>query len=117
MGAANRVFALADCLLPAEVGPVRSVVLETDYATIVAWHVSPRQQIAAHIHPRGQDTWTVMSGEAIYCLGDSASVRLKAGDIAVAKPGEVHGALNFGAEPFVFVSVVSGKNPGDELVN
>jgi len=117
MQADQRIFILQDYLQPSADDPIRSLVLQTEHAAIVAWHVAPGQEIAAHIHPGGQDTWTVVSGEADYYLGGRQSVKLKPGDIAVAKVGEVHGALNTGSEPFVFVSVVAGMMPGYQLAN
>ncbi|HAT4433467.1 TPA: cupin domain-containing protein, partial [Klebsiella pneumoniae] len=37
---------------------------------------------------------------------------LREGEIAVARPGQVHGARNTGTEPFVLVSVVASANAG-----
>jgi quercetin dioxygenase-like cupin family protein len=107
MGTAPRIFSVAESVRPSDAEPIRSVVLETEESVVVVWHVRPGQEIAAHIHPRGQDTWTVLSGSADYFQGGGAASRLEAGGIAVARPGQVHGALNRGSEPFVFVSVVA----------
>jgi quercetin dioxygenase-like cupin family protein len=83
-------------------------VLETEDSAIVVWHAHPGQEISAHVHPHGQDTWTVVSGSADYYQGGGVVAKLRAGDIAVAKPGQVHGALNTDPrEPFIFVSVVA----------
>ncbi|MBE0088786.1 cupin domain-containing protein, partial [Escherichia coli] len=71
-----------------------SVVLETLVSIIVVWHVHPGQEIAAHIHPHGQDTWTVLSGMADYFQGNGIVRALREGEIAVARPGQVHGARN-----------------------
>jgi quercetin dioxygenase-like cupin family protein len=43
------------------------------------------------------------------------TTHLVAGDIAIAKPGQVHGALNIGSVPFIFVSVVASGNAGFAL--
>ncbi|HEB4099806.1 TPA: cupin domain-containing protein, partial [Klebsiella pneumoniae] len=91
---------------------IRSVVLETRDSIIVVWHVHPGQEIAAHIHPHGQDTWTVLSGMADYFQGNGIVRALREGEIAVARPGQVHGARNTGTEPFVLVSVVASANAG-----
>lgn len=115
MNSESRIFPLADYIQPSDGDPVRSVVLETAESVIVAWHVRPGQEIAAHVHPRGQDTWTVLSGAADYFQGNGVACRLKAGDIAVARPGQVHGAKTIGAEPFVFVSVVAAGDAGYAL--
>jgi len=110
MEAASRIFSVAEFIRPSDAGPVRSAVLVTEESAVVVWYVRTGQEIAAHVHPRGQDTWTVISGAAEYYQGGSAVARLKAGEIAVAGPGQVHGAMNADPEPFVFVSVVA---PGD----
>lgn len=108
----TRIFPVADYVRPSAGEPIRSVVLETAESVIVVWHVDSGQEIAAHIHPHGQDTWTVLSGEADYLQGNGVTRTLKANDIAVAGPGQVHGARNTGPEPFVFVSVVAPGNAG-----
>lgn len=84
---------------PSNGEPIRSVVLETNDSVVVVWHAHPGQEIASHVHPHGQDTWTVISGEAEYHQGNGIVTHLKAGDIAIAKPGQVHGAMNSGPEP------------------
>ena len=92
--------------------PIRSVVLETRDSIIVVWHVHPGQEIAAHIHPHGQDTWTVCREWLITFRAMGLFVPLREGEIAVARPGQVHGRENTGTEPFVFVSVVASANAG-----
>ena len=114
----SRIFSVAEYVQPSEGEPIRSVVLENVMnptnlgAIIVVWHVHPGQEIAAHIHPHGQDTWTVLSGMADYFQGNGIVRALREGEIAVARPGQVHGARNTGTEPFVFVSVVASANAG-----
>ena len=111
----SRIFSVADYVQPSEGEPIRSVVLETRDSIIVVWHVHPGQEIAAHVHPNGQDTWTVLSGMADYFQGNGIVRALREGEIAVARPGQVHGARNIGTEPFVFVSVVASANAGYAL--
>jgi len=112
MTTSGRIFSVAAHVRPSTGEPIRSVVLETDSAAVVVWHAHPGQEIAAHVHPRGQDTWTVIAGEAEYFQGNGSVSRLTAGDIAIAKPMQVHGARNTGAVPFIFVSVVSSGDAG-----
>lgn len=88
----SRIFSVAEYVQPSEGEPIRSVVLETRDSIIVVWHVHPGQEIAAHIHPHGQDTWTVLSGMADYFQGNGIVRALREGEIAVARPGQVHGA-------------------------
>ncbi len=101
--------------------PVRSVVTESADCTVVAWHVLPGQAIGSHVHPEGTDVWTVLEGSGDYVLGrtdgeESPSRRINAGDIAVARPGEVHGVVNRGTVPLRFISVVTPLTAGYQPV-
>ena len=112
----QRLFQIAQFVQPSDGEPVRSVVQESAEAVVVVWYVRPGQEIAAHVHPHGQDTWTVLSGCADYYQGDGVATALKVGEIAIAHPGQVHGAINRDAhEPFVFVSVVAPGAAGYAL--
>ena len=117
MTTSTRIFSVAGHVRPSTGDPIRSVVMETESAAVVVWHAHPGQEIAAHVHPRGQDTWTVIAGEAEYYQGDGAVSRLAAGDIAIAQPMQVHGARNTGTVPFIFVSVVSSGDAGYMLAD
>jgi quercetin dioxygenase-like cupin family protein len=111
----QRVFKVADHLQANDGEPIRSVVHATDDAVIVAWTVKPGQRISPHMHPSGQDTWTILAGEGDYQLDASGqTVRIAAGDVVVAPVGAVHGVLNTGAQALVFVSVVSPALSGFE---
>ncbi|TBO28399.1 cupin domain-containing protein [Aquabacterium lacunae] len=111
----QRVFRVADHLQPSDGEPIRSVVHQTGDAVVVAWTVKPGQRIHPHVHPEGQDTWTVISGTGEYQVDASGqTVTISAGDIAIAPTGAVHGLLNTGAQDFVFVSVVCPELAGFE---
>ncbi len=112
----ERIFPSARFFQPtAEGEPLRSVVLESEDAVIVAWHVAPGQRIPAHVHPHGQDTWTILSGRGDYQLDPAGATRpLYAGDVVVALRGCVHGVFNPGSEPLRFISVVSPGHAGYE---
>ena len=118
MTTARRVFSVSEFIRPSDGEPIRSVVLETEASVIVVWYAHPGQEIAAHVHPHGQDTWTVLAGSADYYLGNGEVTRLKAGEIAVAKKGQEHGVINTDTvEPFIFVSVVAPGNAGFALTD
>lgn len=60
------------------------------------------------IAPRGQDTWTILSAKGEYYLDEVGTKRsILAGDVVIAPVGCVHGVLNNGDEPLIFISVVS----------
>lgn len=116
---ADRIFPSADQFRPTSEGePLRTVVVETPDAVIVAWHVEPGQSIPAHVHPAGQDTWTILSGTGQYRLDHAGTAReVYAGDVVVAPRGCVHGVFNHGRQPLRFISVVSPGSAGYERLD
>lgn len=113
----QRIFHSQDCMQPADGEPIRAVVVESTEAVVVAWHVKPGQRIAAHVHPQGQDTWTILSGRGLYQVDAGGAVRrIAAGDVVVAYTGCVHGVVNDADEPLRFISVVSPGAAGYALV-
>ena len=113
----NRIFNSAEFFQPADEEPIRSVITESKEATVVAWYIKPGQEIYAHIHPDGQDTWTVLSGKGEYYLDEVGTKKLVvAGDVVIAHTGCVHGVLNNGDEALIFISIVSPSDAGYQLV-
>ena len=111
------MFTWADYLTPSEVSaePIRSIVSLTSEAAVVAWTVAPGQRLPTHTHPKGQDTWTVLSGKGEYVVDAAGTTRsIGAGDSVVARTGDVHGLLNTGDVPFVFISLVTPSDAGHE---
>jgi len=109
----DRVFCAREVMQPCDDEPIRTVITESEHAAVIVWHVKPGQSIQAHVHPSGQDTWTVLSGSGHYQLDDKGSSWLiSSGDVAVAPKGCVHGVSNDGEEPLVFVSVVAPADAG-----
>jgi quercetin dioxygenase-like cupin family protein len=116
---ATRIFKSAEFMQPTEGEgePIRSVITQSAEAVVVAWHVNPGQRVAAHVHPHGQDTWTVLSGSGEYQLEHNGESRtISPGHVVVAHTGCVHGVFNGGNEPLIFISVVSPAEAGYELV-
>ena len=113
----ERLFKVTDFLQPADGEPIRSVITESSDAAVVAWYVKPGQYVSAHVHPNGQDTWTILSGSGEYRVSaHGESIAIAKGNVLVAHRQEVHGVLNTGQEPLVFVSVVSPAASGFEPV-
>jgi quercetin dioxygenase-like cupin family protein len=114
----SRIFHSAKFFQPNEGEPIRSVITESPDAVIVAWYIQPRQEIPAHIHPHGQDTWNILSGSGEYYLDEVGTRQsIAPGDIVIAYPGSVHGVLNNSDEPLVFISIVSPANAGYQLIS
>ena len=113
----QRIFSSQDYFRPAVGEPLRTVIVETPDAVVVAWHVEPGQRIAAHVHPHGQDTWTILSGQGEYQLEASGEARpVVAGDVVIAPRASVHGVFNSGTEALRFISVVAPAAAGYELL-
>jgi quercetin dioxygenase-like cupin family protein len=109
----RRVYQSNDHMQVSEGDPIRSVVVESEHAFIVAWHVEPGQTIAAHTHPEGQDTWTILSGQGQYQIDEAGNtVAVSAGDVVVAMRGQVHGVVCTSPEPLRFISVVAPLEAG-----
>ena len=84
----------------------------TQHASVAVWGVRPGQEVPAHTHPDGQDTWVMLRGELTYYLGQGARRVIRAGDVDVADVGEVHGARNEGSHDAVFLSIYSAAKLG-----
>lgn len=109
----DRIFKLSAFLKASQGEPIRSVVTQTPEATIVAWFVQPGKRIAPHVHPQGQDTWTVISGQGEYQVNaQGQTVPIAVGDVVLAAMGDVHGVACTGSEPLIFVSVVCPAEAG-----
>lgn len=112
-----RIFKSSEFMQPCDGEPIRSVITQSADAVVVGWHVRPGQRIAAHVHPHGQDTWTILSGTGHYQLNAMGTTKpVVAGDVIVAHTGEVHGVYNPGSEPLIFISVVAPAAAGYELL-
>ena len=81
-------------------------------ASIAVWGVRPGQEVPAHTHPDGQDTWVMLRGELTYYLGGGERRTIRAGDADVADKDQVHGAINTGGEDAVFLSIYSAAKLG-----
>jgi quercetin dioxygenase-like cupin family protein len=97
--------------------PLRTVICTSADCTIIAWHLEPGQTITPHVHPHGQDTWTVLAGSGTYCLDEQGtSAPIRAGDVVVAEARQVHGVNNTGTQPLRFISVVCPLQAGYEAL-
>ena len=86
----------------------------TEHSSIAVWGVRPGQEVPAHIHPDGQDTWVMLRGSLSYYLGNGERATIRAGHVDVADHHQVHGAINEGTEDAVFVSIYSAPKLGWE---
>jgi quercetin dioxygenase-like cupin family protein len=113
----ERVFSVKQFQQATQGEPIRSVITESADCAVVAWLVLPGQSLSPHVHPHGQDTWTVLSGHGLYQHDQDGSTKpISPGDVIVAHRNQVHGVYNHGKAPLEIVSVVSPALAGFELV-
>lgn len=109
----QRLYKSSEYMQVSDGEPIRSVVVGSEHATVVAWLVKPGQTIAPHTHPDGQDTWTILSGTGAYQIDANGNTLVVVpGDVVVAEKGQVHGVLCTSSEPLQFVSVVAPLEAG-----
>ena len=92
-------------------------IVITEHSSIAVWGVRPGQEVPAHLHPDGQDTWVMLRGALTYYLGNGERRTIRAGELDVAEHHEVHGAINEGTEDAVFLSIYSAPKIGYEKAN
>ena len=89
----------------------------TGSASIAVWGVRPGQEVPAHTHPDGQDTWVMLRGELTYYLGGGERRTIRAGDADVADKDQVHGAINTGSEDAVSSRSTPPQNSAGSALN
>jgi quercetin dioxygenase-like cupin family protein len=89
-------------------------IVVTEHSSIAVWGVRPGQEVPAHTHPDGQDTWVMVRGELTYYLGNGQRRVIRAGELDVASPNEVHGAINESDADAVFLSIYNAPKLGWE---
>jgi quercetin dioxygenase-like cupin family protein len=113
----DRIFHSSEFFQPTDGEPIRVVITESPASTIVAWYIQSQQEIPAHLHPNGQDTWTILAGQGEYYLDRSGTTKsIVKGDVVIAPIGSVHGVFNNSNEPLIFISVVSPSTAGYKLI-
>ncbi|PSF31442.1 cupin domain-containing protein [Aphanothece hegewaldii CCALA 016] len=103
----QRTFDVASLVRFSQEKAIVTEIAITEYSSIAVWGVLPGQQVPAHFHPDGQDTWVMIKGELTYYLGDGQKKIISAGQIDVAVPLQVHGAINEGHDDAIFLSIYS----------
>lgn len=106
----QRTFDIEKLVRFSEEKAIVTEISVTKHSSIAVWGVRPGQQVSAHTHPDGQDTWIVIRGELTYYLGNGQKKIIAAGQIDVAEPSQVHGAINEGSEDAVFLSIYSAPS-------
>ncbi len=106
----QRLFDIEKSVRFSEKKAIVTEIVITKSSSIAVWGVRPGQQVPAHTHPDGQDTWIMIRGELTYYLGDGQKKIISAGQIDVAETSQVHGAINEGSQDAVFLSIYSAPS-------
>ena len=75
--------------------------------TITRVTMEPGAISRRHTHPHSEQTWIVERGAATLLLADHQKQPIAAGEVIRTPAGEIHGVVNTGAEPFVYMSVTT----------
>lgn len=112
----ERIYTAKNLVKFSDEGAKVTQVVTTDYSEIFVWGVKPGQEVEAHIHPNGQDTWIMIQGELTYYLGNGQTKIIKAGQIDVASKDIIHGCINDGNKDAIFISIHSPVDIGYKTV-
>ena len=108
----TRTFEVESCVRFSNEKATVTEILLTTHSSIAVWGVRPGQEVPAHTHPDGQDTWIMMRGELTYYLGGGRKKTIRAGQVDVADCEQVHGARNESDADAVFLSIYSAPKLG-----
>ena len=76
-------------------------------ATITHVTMEPGSVSERHAHERSEQIWIVERGEGMVLLANEQTEVLRAGDIVRTPAGEIHGVVNSGKEPLVYLAVTT----------
>ena len=76
-------------------------------ATITHVTMEPGSVSERHAHARSEQIWIVERGEGMVLLANEQTEVLRAGDIVRTPAGEIHGVVNSGKEPLVYLAVTT----------
>ncbi|CAD2076562.1 cupin domain-containing protein [Phocicoccus pinnipedialis] len=88
----------------------KSIFYETNNTVGAIWCMHPGQTLPMHSHEKADDIWIVIEGEADFYPEIGETVKIKAGDVVVARAGEKHGMTNNSDKDFVMLGI-AGPTP------
>ena len=75
--------------------------------TITHVTMEPGSVSERHAHADSEQIWIVEQGEGLLLLADQQSEVLRAGDIVRTPAGEMHGVVNGGEGPLVYLAITT----------
>ncbi len=76
-------------------------------ATITHVTMEPGSVSGRHAHRYSEQIWIIERGEGTLLLGNEQTEVLCTGDIVRTPPGEIHGLVNGGKEPLVYLAITA----------
>ena len=76
-------------------------------ATITHVTMEPGSVSERHVHQFSEQIWIVERGEGVLLLGNEQTDILRAGDIVRSPAREIHGVVNNGKEPLVYLAITA----------
>jgi mannose-6-phosphate isomerase-like protein (cupin superfamily) len=73
--------------------------------TITRVTMQPGAVSTLHVHAKAEQIWLIERGAGTLLLDAGAQEHVKAGDIVRTPAGDVHGIVNSGAEPLVYLAI------------
>jgi quercetin dioxygenase-like cupin family protein len=73
--------------------------------TITRVTVPPACSNPRHIHDTSEQTWVALSGSGTLLLAGGQEHAFSEGDVVRFSEGDIHGVINRGSEPLVYISV------------
>lgn len=106
----HRIFHWPDIQKFDEEEATKTVFYETENTVGAVWCMHPGQTLPMHSHEKADDIWIVVEGEADFYPESGETVKIKAGDVVVARAGEKHGMTNNADKDFVMLGI-AGPTP------
>ena len=79
----------------------------SERVTITHVTVPPGGKNPAHRHKTSEQIWIAIQGSGNLILENEATEKFSAGDVVRFEDGDLHGFINSGTQPFIYISVTS----------
>jgi mannose-6-phosphate isomerase-like protein (cupin superfamily) len=94
--------------------PWRICVVGTSGLRVVLLQWPPGFATVPHLHPAAEEVFQILSGRALFTIGDEAEREVGPGQFMLAKRGVRHGIRVAGEEPLLLIAAVA---PNEDRVD
>lgn len=86
----------------------RDAALKNQAIKEIGWMtLQPGDSIGLHRHETTEDSYIIISGTGTFTDTDGKHYIVKAGDVTIARKGQIHALANTSNEPLVFIDVIA----------